>query len=152
MSATRGAPIDKPLRIRRLLPAPPSDVYSAWTDPESLRDWLSPVGHAEAEVDLRVGGSFRIVMVGDGHRVEHTGEYLELTPPERLVFTWSSPYTGPEPSVVTVELRSHDTGTELLLTHERLPEGAADSHGRGWGAMLERLAALLAAEAKGPAR
>lgn len=152
MSAARGAPTDEPLRIRRILPAPPNDVYSAWTDPESLRDWLSPVGHAEAEVDLRAGGSFRIVMIGEGHRIEHTGEYLELTPPERLVFTWSSPYTGPEPSVVTVELRPHDAGTELLLTHERLPQGAADSHGRGWGAMLERLTALLAAEAKGPAR
>lgn len=131
------------LEIRRVLLAPPAAVFRAWTDPEYLRRWMSPAGSANAEVDLRVGGRFRIVMVGDGREIEHTGEYLEVVPPDRLVFTWRSPYTGPEPSVVTVVLRSSDVGTELLLLHQRLPDGAATSHRQGWGQMLDRLTGVL---------
>ena len=135
-----------PLVIERLLPAPPDEVFAAWTMPERMADWLSPIGHAEAEVDVRTGGSFRIVMVHSDTRIEHTGTYLELDPPARLVFTWISPYTGPEPSLVTVELQPAGAGTRLLLTHERLPGGVVDGHRNGWRAMLERLAETLARE------
>jgi uncharacterized protein YndB with AHSA1/START domain len=128
------------LELRRLLPATAEAVFAAWTDPELMGRWLSPVGHAEVEVDLRVGGRFRVAMVGEGRRIEHTGEYLEISPPRRLMFSWRSPYTGPEPTVVTVELRPAEEGTELLLIHERLPEDQVESHSGGWGRMLDRLA------------
>jgi uncharacterized protein YndB with AHSA1/START domain len=111
-----------------------------------MADWLSPRGHAEAEVDVRIGGSFRIVMVHSDTQIEHTGTYLELDPPRRLVFTWISPYTGPDPSVVTVELQPAGAGTRLVLTHERLPGDVVDGHRNGWAAMLERLAEALARE------
>jgi len=130
------------LVLERVLPATAEEVFAAWTTPERMAEWMSPVGTAEAEVDLRVGGSFRVVMV-EHDRLEHTGEYLELDPPRRLVFTWVSPYTGPEPSLVTVELHPHDDGTRLVLTHERLPEDVVDGHRNGWGSMLERLAGIL---------
>jgi uncharacterized protein YndB with AHSA1/START domain len=128
------------LELRRLLPASAEEVFAAWTDPELMARWLSPVGHAEAEVDLRVGGRFRVTMVGEDRRIEHTGEYLEVAPPRRLSFTWASPYTGHEPTVVTVELRPAEDGTELLLTHERLPGDQVESHSGGWGRILDRLA------------
>lgn len=131
------------VEVRRLLPTTPEQLFEALTDPEHLRHWMSPVGMAEAEVDLRVGGRFRIVMAGEEMVIEHTGEYLEIEPPDRLPFTWRSPYTGDQPSVVTVVLLRRTDGTELLLTHERLPEDAAASHGQGWGRMLERLMAHL---------
>lgn len=128
------------LEIRRLLPASVEEVFAAWTDPELMGRWLSPVGHAEVEVDLRVGGRFRVSMVGEDRRIDHTGEYLEIAPPRRLAFTWASPYTGPEPTVVTVELRPTGDGTELLLTHGGLPEDQVEPHSGGWGRMLDRLA------------
>jgi uncharacterized protein YndB with AHSA1/START domain len=131
------------LRVERVLPAPPEEVFAAWTTPGRMAAWLTPVGHAEAEVDLRVGGAFRVVMVGEGFRIEHTGTYLELDPPRRLVFTWASPYTGPEPGVVTVELHPHDDGTRLVLTHAGLPPEAVDAHREGWIAIAERLAGAL---------
>lgn len=131
------------VEVRRVLPATPEEVFLAWTDPEHLQQWMSPVGAAEADVDLRVGGRFRVVMKGAGLAIEHTGEYLEIEPPERLAFTWRSPYTGDEPSVVTVVLYGRDDGTELVLIHERLPEEKAASHGQGWGQMLDRLAEHL---------
>lgn len=131
------------LRIERVLPASAEEVFAAWTTPDRMAGWMSPVGHAEAEVELRPGGAFRVTMVGDDLHLEHTGTYLEIDPPRRLVFTWTSPYTGPEPSLVTVELHPHDDGTRLVLVHERLPTGVVESHRHGWGTMLERLAEAL---------
>lgn len=130
--------------IRRRLAAPIDVVFRWWTEPERLRSWMSPVGTVEAQVDLRVGGAIRIVMKGDGMVIEHTGRYLEIDPPKRLVFTWASRFTGLEPSLVTVELEPDDEdATSLRLVHSRLPESAAASHRSGWGAMLDRLAGNL---------
>ena len=137
MNARTGA-----LVVERVLPAAPDEVFDAWTTPSRMAAWMSPVGAAEAEVDLRLGGSFRVVMMEA--RIEHTGEYLEIDPPRRLVFTWVSPFTGGESSVVTVELHPHEDGTRMVLTHERLPENVVDGHRDGWGTMIERLAGILA--------
>jgi uncharacterized protein YndB with AHSA1/START domain len=135
------------LVVERLLPAPPAAVFAAWTDPARLARWMSPFGRGDAEVDLRVGGSFRIVMRGPEQAIEHTGEYREIDPPRRLVFTWRSPYAGPDPSVVTVECLSDpdDAGkTRLRVVHAHLPPGHVEPHRGGWGAMLEHLATDLA--------
>jgi uncharacterized protein YndB with AHSA1/START domain len=131
------------LIVKRLLPASPEEAFAAWTDPVALSRWMSPFGSAIASVNLQVGASFRIVMVGPDREIEHTGEYLEIDPPHRLVFTWRSPYTGPIPSQVTVELRPHAGGTELTLIHTQLPDGEVDSHRGGWGGILDHLDAYL---------
>jgi uncharacterized protein YndB with AHSA1/START domain len=105
---------------------------------------MSPTGSAIAEVEPWPGGRLAITMVGGGRRIEHTGTYREIVPGRRLVFTWQSPFTGPSPSVVTVELAERDGQTELTLTHEALPTDAVESHEGGWGQILDRLAATLA--------
>jgi uncharacterized protein YndB with AHSA1/START domain len=130
-------------RLTRILPAPPEEVWDAWTDPSLMARWMTPIGVAEAVVDLRVGGRFTVVMRGEGRVIEHHGEYLALQRPARLVFTWRSPYTGPGSSRVTVALAPDGQGTRLELTHEGLPDDAVESHGGGWRLMLERLAAEL---------
>jgi uncharacterized protein YndB with AHSA1/START domain len=137
-------------RIERLLPSPPEVVYRAWTDPLILGRWMSAFGRAEVTADVRVGGRLHVAMVDDDVRIEHEGVFLVLDPPSRLSFTWRSPYTGPEPSVVTVELTPRGAGTRLVLTHERLPDEVVTSHLGGWGRMVDRLADLLGAGA-GPA-
>lgn len=105
---------------------------------------MSPIGTVEAEVDLRVGGVLRIVMRHEGTVIEHVGEYVEIDPPRRLVFTWASPFTGTEPSLVTLELEPEGVNTtELHLVHSRLPESIVTTHGEGWGAMLDRLSGRL---------
>ena len=135
---------DKPqVRIERVLPAQIQDVFDAWTDPARMTEWLSPVGHAEVEVDLRVMGRFKVSMIGETTRIEHTGEYLVVNPPCELSFTWQSPYTGSEPSVVTVLLEAEGEETRIVLTHRRLPKGQVDPHTQGWEAMIERLTVLL---------
>ena len=72
---------DDALVLRRHIAAPLERVFSGWTDPQLLARWMSPVGHAEVKVDLRVGGALRVVMVGGGRRIEHSGEYLEIDTP-----------------------------------------------------------------------
>src|ERR687895_19091 len=80
--------------IHRTIAASPERLFRAFTRPEQLARWMSPVGHAEVEVDLRLGGALRVAMIGDGVRIEHIGQFLELDPPHRLAFTWQSDYTG----------------------------------------------------------
>jgi len=135
------------VRIVRRLPAAPSEVFDAWLDVESLKQWMCPgtTRVTAAEVDARVGGRFRIVMSGERGAVEHTGEYRELRRPERLVFTWVSRVTLERETLVTVELRPVGEDTELTLTHERLPnDEARTSHRQGWTSIAEKLAASLA--------
>lgn len=135
------------IEIQRRLEAPVDEVFRWWTDPERIQEWMSPVGTVEAEVDLRVGGTLRIVMRGDGIEIEHSGTFMEIDPPRRLVFTWTSPFTGPHPSVVPVELEPDGGATRLHLIHSQLPAAAIASHRGGWGAMLERLEGRLDREA-----
>lgn len=146
--STPGAP-GSPLVVRRVLSTLPERVFAAWLDPASMARWLSPFGDAVATVDPRVGGAFRVVMRGPGREVEHTGEYREIDPPHRLVFTWLSPFTGSVSSLVTVELRPDSSGqrTELTLIHERLPAGQVDNHRHGWVVILTHLEAQLQRDA-----
>lgn len=136
---------DPVVRLERLVPATPDAVFAAWTDPALIARWMSPLGHAEATVDVRVGGALQIAMVDGGIRIEHSGEFLEVARPHRLRFTWTSPYTGPKPSIVTVTFEPVSGQTRLILVHERLPAAAVESHAGGWGSMVDRLIEVLTA-------
>jgi len=141
-----------PLRIVRVLSAPPEEIFDAWTDAPSLAVWMAPgsVERSIVEVDPRVGGRFRILMKGPDCDHEHSGEYLVLERPRRLVFTWTSEATHGRSTTVSVELRPHGAGeTELTLVHEGLPDENAEDHRSGWGDILRKLDARLA-EKRGP--
>jgi uncharacterized protein YndB with AHSA1/START domain len=136
MSATdEAAPV---LVVRRQIAVPRERVFEAWLDSASLAQWMRPntfdFTHATVTVDPRVGGGFRIVMEGrtNGLDYEHRGEYLAIEPPSLLSFTWISRGTDYQPTVVTVELHERGAGTELVLTHRRLPPKALDGHRQGW--------------------
>lgn len=139
-------PVAEPdlVRLERILPASRDEVFAAWTEPEQMSRWLSPRGRAEVEADVVVGGRLHVVMIDADVRIEHDGEFLEIEPPGRLVFTWRSPFTGGDrPSVVTVELFDDDGATRLVLTHRGLPAHERDPHAGGWGAILDRLGAVV---------
>lgn len=137
-----GEPVTR-LQLERLLPATRERVFAWWTDPERMAKWLSPTREAKVSANVVVGGAFRVVMVGDGVEIEHTGEYLEIDPPRRLVFTWMSAYTGDGPSLVTVDLEQRGDSTRIVLTHERLPGEHVEPHRGGWGTILDNLALSL---------
>lgn len=132
-------------RIVRQLEAPPEQVFDAWLDADGLKQWMCPRGGTVtlAEIDPRHGGRFRIVMNVDGEEHDHTGDYRELRRPERLVFSWTSDSTRGE-SLVTVDLQRDDGQTELILTHELLPDDETTAkHVVGWREILDRLEANL---------
>jgi uncharacterized protein YndB with AHSA1/START domain len=132
------------VEIRRTLPAPIDEVFRWWTEPALMREWMTPVGSCDIENDLRVGGRLHVVMRGDGRVIEHEGQYLEINPPRRLSFTWTSAYTEGQPSIVTVELEPHGVDwTSLRLTHSALPEPGGATHQQGWQRMTDRLADKL---------
>ncbi|NNL67247.1 MAG: SRPBCC domain-containing protein [Myxococcales bacterium] len=136
-------PKDPFLRITRILPAPPDVVFQAWTDAEGMRTWFCPADtmtHAEASLDVRPGGKWRIAMHGEGVYVQE-GEYLEVDPPRKLVMTWRSEMLENKDTTVTVELAPHGSGeTELTKTHEAFNNAAnRDGYEGGWGAIAEKL-------------
>ncbi|MDJ0948803.1 MAG: SRPBCC domain-containing protein [Alphaproteobacteria bacterium] len=136
-------------RLQRVLPAPPEDVFAAWTDAEDLKIWFLPgksMAEPEVELDVRVGGQYRIIMRDEDGRHEYGGEYLEIDPGRRLKFTWIGPSTHGEATVVTVDLKAVEGGTELTLVHEKLPDAAqAKSYEGGWGRILAALTERLSA-------
>lgn len=134
------------LTITRIFTASSQMVFDAWTNAESVRQWMCPEAGsvALAELDVRVGGTFRIEMLVDGVRTVHTGIYREITPLEKLVFTWKSQATQQVATLVTVELRALGDQTELTLTQTRLPDdGAVQRHTRGWTQIMEHLASFV---------
>ena len=123
------------LVVRRQIAVPRERVFEAWLDSESLAHWMRPgdCTHATVTVDPRVGGGFRIVMEGPTQgTVEHHGEYLAIEPPTLLSFTWISKHTDHKPTVLTIEFHERGTGTELVLTHRRLPPQVVERHRTGW--------------------
>ena len=142
---------EKPwLTLTRSYPVAPEKVWRAWTDPQAVKKWWGPGGNEPvslAELDLRVGGRFRIVFGGpDGKAHECAGIYREIVPNRRLVFTWTWPNSTPErESLVTVTLKPDGDGTMLTLLHEMFfDEDARDRHSKGWVGTLDKLERLFA--------
>jgi uncharacterized protein YndB with AHSA1/START domain len=129
--------------VRRIIPIVRERVFDAWLDPTRLAAFMRPsaVVRTTAEVDPRVGGRFRIVMFHPTSTsgVEHTGEYLLIDRPNRLIFTWRSINTDHAVTEVTIDFLEHGSGTEIVLTHKGLPPRTAESHGTGWSGILARL-------------
>ena len=135
-------------RVTRHLPFSAERVFDAWLDPEFAAKWLfrTPAGKVvRAETEVRVGGRYAFTERRDGEDVEHTGEYLEIKRPHRLVFTFGVPKYSPDFNRVTIEIVSEGDGCILTLTQEMLPQWAHFQKRTqlGWGQMLQALAANL---------
>jgi uncharacterized protein YndB with AHSA1/START domain len=135
------------LSLTRVLPVGRQEVFDAWTTAAWVQQWMCPeaVSIPRVELDVRVGGAFRVDMLVNGAVETHTGVYREVTPPEKLVFTWTSPNTLRHETLVTVVLHAlGDESTELRLTQTLLPtEDTTRQHTRGWTQILEHLTTYL---------
>ena len=127
--------------VRRTIAATAEDLFDAWLDPQAMAIWMRPgsIQTTIATVDARVGGRYEIVMHSATETYPHTGVYRVINRPRRLVFTWLSRGTEQKDSVVTVEFIARGAGTEVVVTHEQLSEGAKPSHNDGWTSALQRL-------------
>jgi uncharacterized protein YndB with AHSA1/START domain len=143
-TAGQGAKMsDSALTVRRHIAASPEEVFDAWTDAEAMGRWMrpGPTRETKAVLDARPGGRFTIDMIGDDRTHSHHGEFRVVDRPNRLVFTWNAAWI-PNGSVVTVEFTARDGGTDVVLTHEGLPDrSSVENHAMGWGSILEGLEA-----------
>ena len=134
---------DLTVNISKTIHAPIEKVFDAWLDCEMLAQFILPspgMPQPDVENDPREGGRFTIVMhVGDDD-IPHTGSYLKLQRPHRLVFSWESPYSTDD-SEVRLDFSAIDENTTRVeLTHVKfLHEEARSDHESGWGNILDKL-------------
>jgi uncharacterized protein YndB with AHSA1/START domain len=130
-SATVSLPADEQILIRREFDAPKDLVYEAWTTPELVKRWWSAKrGEVTvADIDLRVGGSWRYVMVTeDGMEVGFHGEYREIVPNERLVSTEVFEGAPEAEALNTLTLTEEDGRTTVTILVEHLSKEHRDAH------------------------
>ena len=138
-----------------LLRAPRSAVYRALTEPETIARWRFPDGMTSV-VQVQEDGAFRVTLTyeapdGQGKTTAHSDTYrarfTRLVRDELVVEVDTFETTDQEfagDMTVTVTLRDHDGGTELLAVHEGVPAGVApEDNELGWRMALARLAALV---------
>jgi uncharacterized protein YndB with AHSA1/START domain len=150
--------------ITRDFDAPREQVFRAWTDPAQLHRWFAPDGCAIefAHIDVRPGGAFHsCVRTPDGHECWCVGEYREVVPPARLVYTMAvadaqgnhrdpadvgMDPAWPRETVLTVTFDEPAPGKTRLTLHQTVSESLAKRTGAhpSWLGMLDRLGEMLA--------
>jgi len=140
-------PSDRELVVTRTIDAPARLVYQAWIQPELFKRWwvpkAAPITLLSCELDVRVGGTYRLVFAAGDQTMAFFGRYLEVTPEARLV--WTNEEEGPEAAAIsTVTFAEHD-GKTLVTVHDLYPSkdalDAAIASGSTEG-MPEQLAQL----------
>ncbi|MGH8958779.1 MAG: SRPBCC family protein [Acidimicrobiia bacterium] len=134
--------MSEPIVVERRIAASPASVYAYLTEADKWIRWQG----ARATLDPRAGGIFSLSMP-DGANAR--GEFVELIPDAKVVFTWGwldHPDLPPGSSIVEIELVPDGSGTMVTLTHRGLPEKEVPIHAEGWNHYLPRLAAVAQGE------
>lgn len=138
---------DLKINLTKTIHAPIEKVFDAWLDPAILTQFVLPspgMPQPDVENEPKEGGRFTIIMhVGDD-KIPHSGSYLTIDRPRRLVFTWESPYSTDD-SQVSLDFTSLDENTTSIeFTHVKfISEEARSDHEGGWTAILDALAECL---------
>ena len=146
--------------IERIFDAPVDLVWQMWTNPEHFKQWYGPMGFTVpvADMELRIGGKRLVCMESpDGSmKMWTTGEYTQIAPNERLVYTESPadengnavspsamgmPEGYPTMTEVTVVLEDLDGQTKMVMKHAGMP--AESGAGGGWNQAFDKLADYL---------
>lgn len=145
MSATLA---DDELLITRDFDAPAALLFSLWSDVDHFTQWMGPEGFdcPDASIDFRVGGKYRGMIRSKDHGDNwFGGEYREIEPPHRLVFTWKWD-EGPSSemqTLVTITFREHANGMTTMTFHQTpfINVERRDAHVGGWTSLFNKLAA-----------
>jgi uncharacterized protein YndB with AHSA1/START domain len=150
----RTEPGDDPIIVEGYFAVTPAKAFQAWTDPDIVMKWFgyTPNSLHSATIDLRPGGAWQFLKSSDEEKsVGFEGEYLDIEPDKRLVFTWSyvvahatgardaTPY-----SQVEVNFTAKGNGTNIRLVHSAvLDEAMRTGFSGGWDAAFNTMSALL---------
>ena len=137
------------LHLKRVLPAPRELVFRMHAEPDLLARWWGPKGFTapSVELDVREGGRYRIAMQPpEGDRFFFSGEFREVDPGTRLVYTfrWEPPDPDDRETIVVVSLRDRGGSTALTVDQEPFANDARRAlHEQGWNESLDRLEELI---------
>jgi uncharacterized protein YndB with AHSA1/START domain len=135
------------LVVRRTIAASAERLFEAWTSPAQLMQWWGPQGVvcSSAEVELKVGGGYKLAnRFPDGKLLWIVGQFELIDPPHRLVYTWSIGEVTADSERVTVCFQPREGATEVIVTHERIPNPAVrDMHEQGWLGCFDGLAEYI---------
>jgi uncharacterized protein YndB with AHSA1/START domain len=141
-----------PIRLHRVLRAPPEKIYRAFLDPDAMTKWLPPNGYTAKvhQMDAKVGGTYRMSFTSFGTGKSHSfgGRYIELTPHQCIRYTdkFDDPNL-PGEMQTTITLKAVSCGTELNIVQEGVPAVIpAEACYLGWQESLVLLAKLVEAE------
>jgi len=134
---------DLTVHINKTIHAPIEQVFDAWLNPEMLSKFMMPMqGMRESEIvnDAREGGEVTIIMHAGDNKLPHTGKYVVIDRPYKLVFTWVSDHSI-DSSMVTLEFTTvNGTETNVSLLHVKfIDEQARSDHEGGWRNILDKL-------------
>lgn len=128
------------LRIVRKFDVAPEVVFDAFTEPESMRIWWTE--DTTFDIDLRVGGRWKIDREEGGETYTMTGEYLEIERPHRLKYSIAMPQFSPNSDTITIDITSDgeggckmvfvQSGKDIAAELQELPPGEVSESEKGW--------------------
>lgn len=138
---------DLTVNVEKTIQASIEKAFDAWLNPEILAQFMMPMpGMLKSDVvnDAREGGEFSIIMHTDDSDLPHTGKYLEIKRPNKLVFTWVS-HCSVDNSIVTLNFKEIDENkTNISLSHVKfIDEQTRSDHESGWTGILNKLNEII---------
>jgi uncharacterized protein YndB with AHSA1/START domain len=139
---------DLKVNVEKNINSPIEEAFDAWLNPTIMSKFMMGMpGMAESEVEneAREGGNFTVVMHYRGEKFPHTGKYLEISRPDKLVFTWTSRHSVVDKSTVTLHFsKINDNRTKISLTHVKfINEEERSGHEKGWSHILDNLNRIM---------
>ena len=118
---------ERELVSSRIINGPAHLVFEAWTNPELFKKWWvpksAPITLVSCEMDVRPGGTYRLVFSAGGQSAEFFGKYLEVTPYSRLA--WTNDEEGEDAATITTVTFEEVNGTTLVTVHDLYPSKEA---------------------------
>ena len=137
------------ITVRRTIRASAERLFSAWTEPDQLMRWWGPTGVVciAAEVDLRVGGQYKIAnRLPNNEVLWIVGEFELVDPPRELRYGWRVGPAAQSAERVRVRFVPQGSMTEVIVEHEQIPTAEIrDQHQHGWVGCLDGLVTYLSA-------
>ncbi len=138
---------DLTVSLKREINAPIENVFDAWLDAKTLSKFMMPMPgmpEPKTEADGREGGGFTIMMQVGDQEIPHKGTYLEVSRPDKLVFTWESPFSTDGSTVTILFNAIDDESTEIDFTHVKfIDEETRSDHEGGWNTIIDNLAEFI---------